>query len=219
MNRTCCVGCWLALGLVVVLAAGCSGSQEGGGGGGGGTPGAGPDKGPSAPPKGSLRGKGAVLFIIAPKDFRREELERPKAILEEAGCEVVVASSKLGVVRGVPDCEAEATLPLWEVKAANYDAVVFVGGPGASAYFDDATAHTIAKDAAAKGKILAAICIAPSILARAGVLTGKKATAWPGDEQKKDLGENGATWSDDAVVRDGQIVTANGPDAADDSET
>lgn len=206
---------WLVLALLVGLVAGCSGSKDGDGGGGGGGAGGGADTGtePSAPPKGAVRSKGAV-FIIAPKDFRREELEKPKAILEEAGCEVVVASAKLGLVTGIPKCEAEATLPLWEVKADDYDIVVFVGGPGAAEYFDDATAHKIAKDAADKGKILGAICIAPSILARAGVLNGKNATAWPDEEQKKDINENGGTWSDKAVVRDGKIVTANGPDAA-----
>ena len=214
MNTRRSVRRWLVLALLVGVAAGCSGSKDGDGGGGGGSPGGGPDKGPSAPAKGSLRSKGAVLFIIAPKDFRREELETPKAILEKAGCEVVVASSKLGLVTGTPECQAEAALPLWEVKADDYDVVVFVGGPGAAAYFDDATAHKIAKDAAAKGKILGAICIAPSILARAGVLKGKTATAYPDDVQKKDINDNGGTWSDKAVVRDGKIVTANGPDAA-----
>ena len=213
MNTRRSVRRWLVLALVVGVAAGCSGSKDGDGGGGGGSAGGGSDQGPSAPPKGSLRSKGAV-FIIAPKDFRREELETPKAILEKAGCEVVVASSKLGLVTGIPTCEAEATLPLWELKADDYDIVVFVGGPGAAAYFDDATAHKIAKDAVAKGKILGAICIAPSILARAGVLSSKNATAWPGDQQKEDIAQNGGTWSDEAVVRDGKIVTANGPKAA-----
>jgi protease I len=79
-------------------------------------------------------------------------------------------------------------------------------------YFDDSTAHAIAKDAAAKGKVVAAICIAPSILARAGLLKGKRAAAWRA--QQSDLRRYGARWVPQPVVRVGKIITANGPKAA-----
>ncbi len=60
--------------------------------------------------------------------------------------------------------------------------------------------------------MLGAICIAPSILARAGLLDGIRATAFP--SQEADLRAHGAFWTPDAVAVDGRIVTANGPHSA-----
>lgn len=159
----------------------------------------------------TLASKKAV-FIIAAKDFRDEELQQPTALLKARGCAVTIASSSLDEATGMLGAKAKAEVLLKDLKAADYDAVVFVGGVGASEYFDDPTAHALARDAVAKGKVVAAICIAPSILARAGLLKGKRATAW--ESQKDDLEKSGATWSAGPAVRDGTIVTANGPKAA-----
>jgi protease I len=98
------------------------------------------------------------------------------------------------------------------VKAQDFDAVVFVGGAGAQAYFNDPAAHKLAKDAAAQGKVLGAICLGPAILARAGVLSGKKATVWSG--ARGDLEKGGADYTGNPVETSGKTVTANGPDAA-----
>ena len=107
---------------------------------------------------------------------------------------------------------AVADIVLSQANPSEYDAVVFVGGSGASAYFNDETALGLAQRAYEDGKVVAAICIAPNILAQAGLLEGKKATAY--ERVKSDLTEKGAVWSNESVVRDGRIITANGPAAA-----
>ncbi|HPD17300.1 MAG TPA: DJ-1/PfpI family protein [Planctomycetota bacterium] len=183
----------LALGIV-----GCS--QDGGG-----------SAGAKPPAKPSLEGKRAV-FIIAPRDFRDEELREPTALLKARGCTVTIACSSLDEATGMLGAKVKPEALLKDVQASDYDAVVFVGGVGASDYFNDPTAHAVARKAASSGKVLGAICIAPSILARAGLLQGKRATAW--NSQKDDLTANGAKWSDEAVVRDGKLITGNGPQAA-----
>jgi len=97
--------------------------------------------------------------------------------------------------------------------------VVFVGGPGATEYVDDAQAHKVAQDAVAQDKVLAAICIAPEILAKAGVLKEKKATVWSSVADRgpiKVLEDGGAEYVDQNVVQDGKMITANGPAAAKD---
>ncbi len=64
----------------------------------------------------------------------------------------------------------------------------------------------------AAGKIVAAICIAPSVLAHAGLLRGVRATAF--SSQHDDLLAHGALWTGDPVTVDGAIITGNGPSAA-----
>ena len=155
-----------------------------------------------------------VLMIIACDKFRDDELEKPKKIFEEAGMSVTVASDKTDGCTGMLGGKAGVDMLFNEARAADYDAVVFVGGTGAKVFFDNADAHKLAKEAAEGGKVLAAICIAPSILARAGVLKDRKATVFKGDEYVDILKSGGAAYSKDSVVVDGKIVTANGPPAA-----
>ena len=73
---------------------------------------------------------------------------------------------------------------------------------------------TLAVEANKAGKPVGAICIAPCILAKAGVLKGRRATVFPGKEYTDILREGGATVVRAAVVEDGLLVTANGPNAA-----
>ena len=159
----------------------------------------------------NLKGK-KILFIIAPKNFREEELFEPKAVLEKAGAKTVIASRKIGTIIGAGGETAKASIALDDVDVKNYKAIIFVGGPGASAYFDDAKARQIAKQAVEAGKVAGAICIAPSILANAGLLKGKKATAF--SSQAENMHEKGAKYTGKDVTVDGKIITANGPDAA-----
>jgi protease I len=73
----------------------------------------------------------------------------------------------------------------------------------------------VLKQAADKRKVIAAICIAPTLLAKAGLLKYKKATVWNGDRmQEAFLKREGAIYTDEPLTIDGNIITANGPDAA-----
>ena len=160
---------------------------------------------------------GEVLMIIAPKNFRDEELFEPKAILEKNGYKVTIASLSGDIAKGMLEAEIVPDFTLDEISVDTYDGVIFVGGSGAEVYFDDEVAHSIAKDSYEKNKVLGAICIAPSTLAKAGVLKNKRATVWSSAVAKKYvkiLEANGALYTDEDVVVDGRIVTANGPGAA-----
>lgn len=153
-----------------------------------------------------------VLMVIAPSVFRDEEYAHPKAVLEARGAEVITASRAIGICQGKLGMTAEATVAIAHAEASDYDAVVFVGGGGAETYFDDPNAHRLARQTLEAGRVLGAICIAPSILARAELLQGVRATAFP--SQKDDLIAHGALWTGVPVEVSGAIVTANGPDAA-----
>jgi protease I len=154
-----------------------------------------------------------ALLIIAPKNFRDEELLYTKEELERAGIETTIASAKKGKITGMFGAAATAEIGLDEVKAGDYDAVVFIGGSGASTYFNDKQALSIASEASKKGKVTCAICIAPVILANAGVLKGKRATVWNGDFVRM-LESKGARYTGKSVEVEGNVVTGNGPEAA-----
>ena len=156
--------------------------------------------------------KKKVLMIIAPDNFRDEELREPRGILEAKGCEVTVASTHTRESKGMYGMTVTPDTTLDKVRAEDFDAVLFVGGYGAEAYYTDSQAHALATATAKAGKPLGAICIAPTILANAGLLKGKTATVW--ESQSKALIAGGANYTAKPVERDGLIITADGPDSA-----
>ena len=154
-----------------------------------------------------------VLMVVAPSNFRDEEYQIPREQLEKAGAKITVASSSLDESVGMlKKVKVKADILLKDVKMDDYDAVIFVGGVGAEKYFQDKEAYRIARETVEKNKILAAICLAPAILANAGVLKDKKATVFK--SEKDTLKNKGASYEDKPVVQDGLIITANGPEAA-----
>lgn len=161
----------------------------------------------------SISGK-RIVMIIAPQNFRDEELLYTREELELEGGDVTVASSATGTVTGMFGVTAKPDITLDQISVDDYDAIVFVGGSGSEAYFNNITAINIAQEAHSKNKLLTAICIAPSILANANLLQGKRATVWAGDKYINILRTKGANYTGESVTQDGQIITANGPEAA-----
>lgn len=153
-----------------------------------------------------------ILMVIAPTNFRDEELTQPKAIFEQAGAQVTVASKGTTSAVGMFGAAAKVDQDITEVDVAAFDAVVFVGGSGASVYFNDPAAHLLAQNAYNQDKIVAAICIAPSTLANAGLLSGRRATCF--SSEAENLRVKGAEYTGERVTVDGQIVTGSDPEAA-----
>ena len=160
---------------------------------------------------GDAKVKKAVL-IVASNGFQDHELSKTRDELEKAEVKTVVASTRTGVIRGVLGKTVKATILVNDIVVDDYDAIIFIGGPGASEYFDNWTAFDIVREAADKRKIVGAICIAPTILANAGLLGGVRATAFSSERIR--LKKAGARFTGAAVERDGPIITANGPKAA-----
>lgn len=152
-----------------------------------------------------------VLMVISPNGYQDFEYEETKKVLVENGHTITTASTTetaLGALGGATKID---TL-LGQTNSTNYDAIVFIGGPGTGVYFQNQKAHSLAKEFLAADKLVAAICIAPVILANAGILEGKKATVFPSGAQ--DLANKGAICTGANVETDGKIVTANGPVSA-----
>jgi len=153
-----------------------------------------------------------VVLIVPSENFRDEELFNTQNTLSDIKAKITIASSKMGIIKGMLGGKAESEILIDDVAVDDYDAVVFIGGSGAKEYFNNKTALNIAKQAKEKGKILAAVCIAPTILANAGVLKGVKATSFPSEQGI--LKKAGAVFTGADVVRDGLIITGSGPKAS-----
>lgn len=149
-----------------------------------------------------------VLSVIAPHGFQPIEYHDSKEALEAAGHRVVTGCSE-PVAADKQGGTAKADVLLENIRFDDYDAVLFVGGPGCFDYFDDPAVHEIAQNFVEAGKPVAAICAAPSILANAGLLTGVTCTCHP--SRANHLRENGANYTGNPVETDGLIVTADGP--------
>lgn len=152
-----------------------------------------------------------VIMVVAHQGFRDEELFIPKEVLEKAGHTVLVASTESGDATGKLGGVTKVDLTLSQA-GTDADALVFVGGPGCRQLFHDPTAHRLLQEYRKKGKVLGSICSAGATLAYAGILKDKKATSFP--TEREDLEKGGAQYEDATVVIDDRIVTANGPEAA-----
>jgi len=160
-----------------------------------------------------LEGKN-VLYVIAQQDFRDEELEIPEKILKKEGARVVVASITTNEARGMLGMRVKPDMTVRAAAADNFDAVVIAGGSGSVKLSDYPEVLSVVRRFFEKGKIIAAICLAPFILAKAGILHGVTVTVSAADFAISELGRTGAIYSDKHVVVDGKIITADGPSAS-----
>ncbi len=158
-----------------------------------------------------------IIIIVPFKDFRDEEYFIPKENFEAKSFEVKTASNELGNAFGADGGEVIVDIKLSEIKLNDFDALVFVGGPGCLKNLNNEESHDLIVKANNLKKIIAAICISPLILAEAGILKNKKSTVWHDDLNKepiKKIKELEAIYLNEKVVVDERIITANGPSAA-----
>jgi len=167
--------------------------------------------------------KTAVL-VIAHRDFQPREYGVTKQHLEKAGITVLTASNHAGDAFSTPidmqgrKLKAHVDKTLNELTPSMYDGIFFIGG-GGSPDLDNQTSYNVIKQAVEQNKIVGAICYAPRILARAGILNGKEATGWNNDRNLPQIfKQHGVTYKRSRqysyAVTDGNIITATDPMAA-----
>jgi len=151
------------------------------------------------------------MKIIVPLAEGFEEIESLTVIdvLRRAGINVETVGIMGSVVSGSHGVRVMADKKLLEINADEYDGIVLPGGsPGYLNLGKSSKIIEILRRFDSAGKLIAAICGAPSILAKVGILEGKKATIFPGMEKElpHPRGEK--------VVVDGNIITSQGPGTA-----
>lgn len=147
----------------------------------------------------------ASALVLLAEGF--EEIEAVTIIDVLRRGEVAVTTASLGTkhVTGSHSIAIEADTLLTEAAVEDFDALVLPGGPAAKTLREDPRAQASIVRAAKAGKLLGAVCAAPTALEAAGVLAGKRATAYPGSQLPS------ARFVEERVVEDGKVVTSRGP--------
>jgi len=155
-----------------------------------------------------------ILIVVAPEGFKDDEFFIPKDIFEKEGALIQIASLSEGEAVSEKGKKLKVDFAADEVRPNYFDAIVFVGGPGMAKRVKDPSLVDLARDFHTAGKLTTAICIAPVVLANAGLLVGKQATVH--ETGQLELEEMGAEYTGEKVTVIDRIITANGPAAAED---
>lgn len=156
-----------------------------------------------------------IAFLTASEGIERVELTEPWAAVTDAGHTAQLLSPESGEVQLFDHLDKAETrtvdVTVADADVADYDALVLPGGvANPDALRMDEGAVAFIKAFVESGKPVAAICHAPWTLVEAGVLDGKRLTSWP--SLQTDIRNAGATWVDEEVVIDGNLITSRNPD-------
>ena len=153
-----------------------------------------------------------VLILLA-EGFEEIEALGTADILRRMGVEVVLAAMKKETVSGSHNITVTADAVFDKVDKNEFDAVVLPGGlPGSLNLYNDDRVIDILHEFAAENKVTAAICAAPMVLDKAGLLENRRFTMYPAEDLYKYLRDNKRPESD-MFVADGKVITGKGPGA------
>ncbi|MFH0948871.1 MAG: DJ-1 family glyoxalase III [Candidatus Aenigmatarchaeota archaeon] len=148
------------------------------------------------------------VLMIVPDGFEEIEAFCVIDILRRANVDVTVAGLTATSVEGIHKVRFFADKRVTDINPNEYDMLVLPGGPGHKTLANSQIVLNIIKDFNKKGKFLAAICAAPSVLAKAGVLDDKIATIYPGMEKEIPKPR------DARVIAHGNVITSRSPGTA-----
>jgi protease I len=147
-------------------------------------------------------------LMVTGDGFEDMELYYPLYRLQEAGWEVQVAAARTGTIKGIHGYTVRSELTFDQSPAA-YDLLVLPGGRAPRQVREDDRALALVRAYWASRRPLAAICHGPQILIAAGLVAGRRMTAY--HTVQKELTAAGALVEDAPVVVDGRLVTSRGP--------
>ncbi|WKZ69865.1 MAG: DJ-1/PfpI family protein [Melioribacteraceae bacterium] len=156
----------------------------------------------------------SILLILASKDFNEDEYLIVKKTLEKENFKVFIASDAHTLCVGNRGIKVRADVSFFNMRESNFSAIIIIGGNGIKSYWNNLHLHNLINAFAKSNKVIAAICSAPVVLAKAGLLEGKEATCYHKDKQ--DLENNGAIYIDNPVVFKKNIITAQDASSAQD---
>lgn len=150
-----------------------------------------------------------MVYVLLAEGFELVEAMAPVDILTRAKVEVKTVGVTGKAVPASNGVTVTADMEIGEAGAEGLDCVVLPGGlPGTTNLEKSPKVQGLIDFCAQNGRLLGAICAAPSILAHKGLLSGREATAFPSFQ--KDLREGGGRLSEKFVCKDGNFITARG---------
>ena len=158
--------------------------------------------------------KDRKIAVLAADGFEKVELIIPLRAMRLAGAKVDIVSLRHGRIRGVnlhmPASRVGVDKTVGEADPADYDGLLLPGGfINPDLLRQSAEARNFVSGFVTTDKPVVTLCHGPWVLASAGLLNGRTLTSWPGI--RDDLVNAGATWLDQPVVWDGNLVTSRGP--------
>jgi 4-methyl-5(b-hydroxyethyl)-thiazole monophosphate biosynthesis len=152
-----------------------------------------------------------VYLLLAP-GFEEAEALVPTDLLRRAGIQTLLVSEDGSPVCGGHGVRVDCQLPLSAVDLDKADMIVLPGGgAGVKALGENPAVETLVRQASAQSIPIAAICAAPTLLGRWGLLAGKRTVCYPGLEQQL-IGA--VACPGEKVVKDGLLITAQAAGAA-----
>ena len=152
-----------------------------------------------------------MIYMFLGEGFEEVEALAPLDLIRRAGLEIKTVGVGSKVVVGSHGIPVTVDITADEFSDNAPDMVILPGGmPGTKNLDANKTVHKAIADAVKNDAYVCAICAAPMILGKLGLVRGKNAVCYPGFEEYLD----GATIPDKKVVRDGKIITAKGMGAA-----
>lgn len=154
---------------------------------------------------------GKRIAILAEDDFEDSELTEPLRAMKDADASVLIVGSgskrSYKGKRGSTEVTADKTAD--KVEASQFDAIIIPGGYAPDKMRLHQPMIDLVRKAHTDGKIIAAVCHGPQLLISADIVKGRRVTSWP--SVAIDLRNAGAIWVDEAVVKDGNIITSRRP--------
>jgi protease I len=159
--------------------------------------------------------KGKRVAFLATDGVEEVEYTEPRKAVEGAGGTAELLSLDTGKIQAVNHMDKGGTYPVdrlvRDADPGDYDALVLPGGVANPDFLrTDADAVQFVRGFMESGKPVAAICHGPWTLVEAGVVSGRTLTSWP--SLRTDLANAGATWVDEQVHVDGNLITSRKPD-------
>lgn len=153
-----------------------------------------------------------MVYVFLADGFEEVEALTPVDYLRRAGIEVITVGVTGKTVMGAHNIPVVADIECSDVALGDdVDGIVLPGGmPGTVNLEKNSTVQSAIDFADENGRMIAAICAAPSVLGHKQLLQGKKAVCFPGFEDEL----YGALLSDSYSVTDGNIITAKGAGSA-----
>lgn len=153
-----------------------------------------------------------MFYIFLADGFEETEALAPVDILRRAGIPVTTVGVGGTLIRGSHDIYVQADMSIADLSlGTDAQGVILPGGmPGVRNLDADPKVCGAVTEAARRGLYVCAICAAPSVVGRLGLLSGRRATCFPGFEDAL----TGAEVCADKVVTDGRFITAKGAGCA-----